>query len=98
MGCGGGAILALGPTLFEVWLGPGNFIGYPVLGIFLATFILEHHANVFSSCGRATDDEAYAVSSIASGLLKLCLAWLLTTRLGLAGFALCTLLGQGMST
>lgn len=97
MGCGAGAILALGPTLFEFWLGRGNFIGYPVLGIFLATFILEHHANVFSSCGRATDDEAYAVSGIASGILKLSLAWILTTRLGLTGLALSTLLAQGLT-
>ena len=97
MGSGAGAILALGPTLFEFWLGPGNFIGYPVLGIFLATFIFEHHANVFSSCGRATDDEAYAVSSIASGVMKLFLAWTLMPRLGLAGLALSTLLAQGAS-
>jgi O-antigen/teichoic acid export membrane protein len=97
MGCGGAAIQALGPTLFEFWLGPGNFIGYPVLGIFLATFILEHHANVFGSCGRATNDEAYAISSIASGCLKLCLAFLLTSRFGLTGLALSTLLAQGLT-
>ena len=97
MGCGAGAILALGPTLFELWLGPGNFVGYPVLGIFLATFILEHHANVFGSCGRATDDEAYAVSSIASGILKLGFAFVLTVRFGLTGLALSTLIAQALT-
>lgn len=97
MGCGAGTILALGPTLFEFWLGRGNFIGYPVLGIFLATFILEHHANVFSSCGRATNDEAFAISSMASGILKLSLASALTVRPGLTGLALSTLLAQGLT-
>lgn len=97
MVCGGGAILALGPELFEVWLGGGNFVGYPVLGIFLAAFILEHHANVFSTCGRATNDEAYAIWSIIAGVLKLVLAFLLTTRLGLVGLALSTLLSQGLT-
>ena len=97
MGCGAGAILALGPALFELWLGPGNFVGYPVLGIFLATFVLEHHANVFGSCGRATDDEAYALSSVAAGILKLGLAFLLTTRFGLTGLALSTLIAQSLT-
>jgi O-antigen/teichoic acid export membrane protein len=97
MGSGAGAILALGPALFELWLGPGNFVGYPVLGIFLATFILEHHANVFGSCGRATNDEAYALSSVAAGFLKLGLAFLLTNRFGLTGLALSTLIAQGVT-
>ena len=97
MGCGAGTILALGQTLFDVWLGQGNFVGYPVVGIFLATFIMEHHANVFSTCGRATDDEAYAGWSIAAGILKLLLAWPLTARFGLAGLALSTLVAQALT-
>ena len=94
MACGAGAILSLGSTLFQTWLGPGNFIGYPVLILFLVTFGLEHHANVFSTCARATGDEAYGLSSIGTGLLKLLLAWLLTRRFGLAGLAVSTLLAQ----
>ncbi|HTL16188.1 MAG TPA: hypothetical protein VL793_03075 [Patescibacteria group bacterium] len=95
MACGAGAIIAMGPVFFDFWLGAGNFIGYPVLGIFLITFLLEHHANVFSTCGRATDDEAYAASSILTGVLKLFLAWLLTSRFGLIGLACSTLVAQG---
>jgi O-antigen/teichoic acid export membrane protein len=34
MGCGGGAILALGPSLFQAWLGGGNFAGYPDLSCY----------------------------------------------------------------
>jgi O-antigen/teichoic acid export membrane protein len=98
MGCGGATILALGPTLFEAWLGAGNFIGYPVTGIVFAAFILEHHANVFSTCGRATNDEAYAVWSLAAGILKVALAYFLTARLGLAGLALSTLVAQSLTT
>ena len=97
MACGAAAILALGPALFDAWLGAGNFVGYPVLLIFLATFFLEHHANVFSTCGRATDDEAYAGWSVAAGLLKVGLALLLTGWLGLAGLALSTLIAQGLT-
>jgi O-antigen/teichoic acid export membrane protein len=96
MACGAGAILSLGPTLFQSWLGPGNFIGYPVLVLFLVSFVLEHHANVFSTCARATGDEAYGLSSLGTGLLKLLLAWLLTRRFGLAGLAASTLLAQAI--
>jgi len=98
MACGSATILCLGPTLFDVWLGPGNFIGYPVLGIFLATFVLEHHANVFSTCSRATNDEAYAIWSVAAGIIKVILALVLMRRFGLAGLALSTLLAQGLTT
>jgi O-antigen/teichoic acid export membrane protein len=94
MGCGAGAILSLGPVFFDWWLGPGNFVGYPVLGILLATFVLEHHANVFASCGRATDDEAYGLTSVLAGILKLALAVALTTRFGLVGLAMSTLIAQ----
>lgn len=97
MGCGGGAILALGPALFDFWIGPGHFVGYPVLAIFLVTFALEHHANVFSSCARATDYEAYALSSLMAGLLKLGLALALSRWLGLVGLALSTLVAQGLT-
>jgi O-antigen/teichoic acid export membrane protein len=94
MACGAGAVLSLGSALFQSWLGPGNFIGYPVLLLLLATFFLEHHASVFSTCARATGDEAYGLSSLGTGLLKLLLAWLLTRRFGLPGLAASTLLAQ----
>jgi O-antigen/teichoic acid export membrane protein len=94
MGCGGATILALGPTLFDWWLSPGNFAGYAVLSIILLNFTLEHHANVFSSCGRATDDEAYALPSMLSGVLKLGLAVAFLRWWGLAGLAASTLMAQ----
>jgi O-antigen/teichoic acid export membrane protein len=96
MACGAGAILSLGSTLFQTWLGPGNFIGYPVIVLFLVTLGLEHHANVFSTCARATGDEAYGLSSLVTGLLKVLLAWLLTRRFGLPGLAASTLLAQAI--
>jgi O-antigen/teichoic acid export membrane protein len=38
--CGGGCVLALGPRLFNLWLGRGNFAGYPLLAIFFVIFFL----------------------------------------------------------
>jgi O-antigen/teichoic acid export membrane protein len=92
-----GVLMSVGATLFELWLGRGNFVGYAVLATFLITFFLEHHANAFSTCGRATNDEAYAGWSIAAGVLKLGLAFFLTKSLGLLGLAVSTLIAQGLT-
>jgi O-antigen/teichoic acid export membrane protein len=97
MGCGGAALFGLGPALFDLWLRPGNFVGYPVLMVFLAIFALEQHANVFGFFGRATGDEAYAWTSLGAGLLKIILAFIGIKSFGLLGLALSTLVAQGVT-
>lgn len=94
MSCGSAVILVLGATLFDLWLGPGNFVGHAVLGLFLANYFLEHQANVFSSCGRATNDEAYAIPSLLGGVLKLGIATVAIKPWGLVGLAASTLVAQ----
>lgn len=97
MGCGGAAILALGSDIFDIWLGEGNYIGAPILTTILLTLILEHMANVFATVGRATNDEAYAWSSLAGAGLKIVLCYTLITYFGLLGVALSTLIAQGLT-
>jgi O-antigen/teichoic acid export membrane protein len=97
MGCGGAVLIGLGPVLFDLWLRPGNFVGYPVLIVFFAIFVLEQHANVFGFFGRATGDEAYAWTSLGAGLLKIVLAFIGIKMFGLFGLALSTLVAQGVT-
>lgn len=97
LGCGGSAILGLGSTLFDLWLGPGNFIGEAIVGTFLATFLLEHHASVFATVGRATDDEAYVLSSLVGAALKIVFAIIGVQMFGLLGLAASTLLAQAFT-
>lgn len=97
MSCGGAVLLVLGATLFDLWLGPGNFVGHTILALLLVNYFLEHQANAFSSCGRATDDEGYAVPSLLSGVLKLALAAAFTHAWGLVGLAASTLLAQAVT-
>jgi O-antigen/teichoic acid export membrane protein len=97
MGCGGAVLIGLGSALFDLWLRPGNFVGYPVLITFLAIFAIELHANVFGFFGRATGDEAYAWTSLGSGLLKIFLAFIGIRMFGLWGLALSTLVAQGVT-
>lgn len=94
MTCGCACVLSLGHNLFDVWIGPGKFIGYPTLIVFVALLTLETHGFIIVASSRATEDEAFAISAVLGGLLKLGLSWLLMRRYGLLGIALGTLLGQ----
>ncbi len=94
MAAGGACILALGPRLFDVWLGTGNFIGYAILGIFLALMWLEAHCYIITQSSRATEDEAFAFWAMGAGILKLGLATVLGMRFGLLGIAAATLIAQ----
>lgn len=83
-------LLTAGESLFTAWLGAGNFAGYAVLLVFLTTETFETQSFIIATASRATEDEAFALSSIAAGVLKLALSWVFAQRLGLVGIALGT--------
>lgn len=94
MGCGVGWILATGESLFTLWLGPGTFIGYPILCTFCVMLSLEAHHKTFEYAVRATGEEVFAGWYVASGVLNLVLTWLLIERFGLLGVAIATMIAQ----
>ncbi len=94
MGCSAGLLLAGGEGLFNLWLGVGNFIGYPILALFCMWQFLEVQAFAFSLCSRATEDEAFAFSTLGGGVLKLLLAGALTRWFGLLGLASASLIAM----
>ena len=94
MVCGGACLLALGPTFFDLWLGPGNFVGYPILFVFVITLTLDVQSSTFSTFSRATEDEVFLFCSLAAAFIKVSLALLLGFYYGLLGIALSTLIAQ----
>lgn len=94
MAAGGGCLLGLGSTFFDLWLGEGNFIGYPIFAVFFLLLILEAQCYIITTASRATEDEAFAKWAIGSGVLKLLLSWWLGKHIGLLGIALGTLVAQ----
>lgn len=94
MAAGGACILVLGPRLFDVWLGKGNFIGLPILVIFFVLLILETQSSVVTLGSRATEDEAFAPWALGAGGLKLTLSIFLGVHFGLLGIACSTLVAQ----
>jgi O-antigen/teichoic acid export membrane protein len=97
MAAGGACILVLGPRLFDLWLGAGNFIGYPCLILFFAMLFTDAQSYIVSTCSRATEDEAFAVCSVIGGILKIGFAWLLGHHCGLVGIAASTLIAQWLT-
>ncbi len=94
MGCSAGFLLASGEKLFDQWLGAGHFIGYHILAIFCIWQFLEVQAYALLVCSRATEDEAFAFSTLGGGLLKLFLAWFLIGKFGLLGLACASLVAM----
>jgi O-antigen/teichoic acid export membrane protein len=84
-------LAAAGHELFNVWLGVGNFIGFEILGVFLVYETLEAQSYIISSSSRATEDEAFAFSSVLAGVLKIGLSFLFIHWWGLLGLACATL-------
>lgn len=92
--CGSAAILMAGKTLFDLWLGPSNYLGGGIVAIFVLTFVLEQQTYIVSTGSRATEDEAFAGIMMAGGILKLLFAFFLTKRFGLIGLAWSTVVAQ----
>lgn len=97
MAAGGACILVLGPRLFDVWLGAGNFIGYPCLVLFFLLLLTDAQSFIVSTCSRATEDEAFALCSVLGGILKIVFAILLAQKFGLIGIAASTLAAQWLT-
>jgi len=96
--CGSAAILIAGKSLFDIWLGPSNYVGGAVVAIFIITFVLEQQSYIISTGSRATEDEAFAGIMMTGGILKLALAFFLTNRFGLIGLACSSVVAQTLTT
>jgi len=78
----------------QIWLGNGNFVGYPVVWILLAMLTLEVHHNILGSATMATGRVIFHWVALGAGLLNIVLTLVLVRHLGLLGVALGTLLAQ----
>ncbi|MGB4346452.1 MAG: lipopolysaccharide biosynthesis protein [Burkholderiaceae bacterium] len=94
MACGSACMLMVGEELMSLWLGPGHFIGYPILIVFCVMLFLEVQHSAVASASRSTEDEAFVFCALSAGVLNLVLTWWLIKPYGLMGVALGTMLAQ----
>ena len=92
---GSAVLLVFGQSIFSLWLKvPGSFAGYRIIAAFLLAETLETQSYIISTSSRATEDEAFAASSILAGVLKLTFSYLLSLKYGLFGIAMGTTLAN----
>jgi O-antigen/teichoic acid export membrane protein len=94
---GAAVLLACGREVCDIWLGPGHFVGYPILAVFIITLVLDCQHAIAISAGIATGDIPYAPWVFTAGILTLVLTAVLIGPLGLFGVALSTLLAYGVT-
>ena len=83
-----------GDRVIELWLGGGNFVGYPVLWTLLIVLTLECHHVIHATAVMAAGHVIFLRPAIIAGALKIALSLLLVGRYGLFGVALGTLIAQ----
>lgn len=92
-------IIFLGRYAIDFWVGPGHYIGIAVLGILVATFMLDNihypHGYTFLSKNRP---KVLMYAALSSGLLNLAFTAYLAPRYGAMGVAAGTLLAQLVCT
>lgn len=83
-----------GGDMVEVWLGPGNFIGNPVLWTMLVMVFLEVHHVALATATMATGRIAFMWVALAAGVLNILISLVLVRQLGIWGVALGTMIAQ----
>lgn len=96
--CGAAAMAAVGDAVIAVWVGPGRFVGWPVLLTFCVMLALFVQQSLLLGFSRATEHEAYAPVFLAAGALNLGITAVLAGPLGTLGVALGTVLAQALTT
>lgn len=92
--CGASIMLNSGESLFHVWLGPGQYIGYEIVLVFSLMTLLETQHLVFASSARATNFEGFAYMAVAAAVINLVLTYVLVQKYGLIGIAIGTMVAQ----
>lgn len=83
-----------GDAVVSLWLGPGNFVGYPVLWTLLAMLTLEVHHIVHASTVMGAGHIVFLRASLLAGAMKVALSLVLARYYGLLGVALGTFIAQ----
>lgn len=96
--CGASLMAVVGESVIAAWIGPGHFVGRPVLLAFCLMLTLFVQQSLLLGFSRATENEIYAPCFLAAGALNLGVTWLLIGPLGLLGVALGTLIAQALTT
>lgn len=94
MAIGSGIITAMENQFFHLWLGPDVSVDPLLLFVFSILLTLDAQSTILSNASRATEDEAFAVSTMTSAFIKATLSVLLIKSYGVVGVAAASLVAQ----
>jgi O-antigen/teichoic acid export membrane protein len=80
--------------VIALWLGPGHFIGFPVVYVLVAMMGLEVHQQSMGTVTQSTGKVAFAASTVFAGVLNIIISIVLAKHLGVLGVVLGTLIAQ----
>ena len=88
-------IAVFGDYLLAFWIGPGHFVGWPIIWVLCLLFTLENHHVIFARFGmNFRTDPSWGKVSVIAGLLNLILSYVGGCCLGLLGIAMATMVTQ----
>lgn len=90
----GSFIAVNGKEVINVWIGPGNFVGYAVLWTMLIMLTLETHHVTLATATMSTGYLPFVKPALIAGVLNIAISVVLGRLLGLWGVALGTLIAQ----
>jgi O-antigen/teichoic acid export membrane protein len=87
-------LAVFGRPVVDLWLGPGHFVGAPVLCTLLVLLSLECHHVIAATAVMAAGRVVFFWPAVIAGALKITLSFLLARRFDLLGVALGTVIAQ----
>ena len=91
-------LMAIGGSFFDLWLGPGNFLGYGLMAAFALTMLVDAQQNILTNADRATEHEVYGRWLILCGVLNVAITYVMNKAFGLVGIALSTSIAMLLTT
>jgi O-antigen/teichoic acid export membrane protein len=83
-----------GKEIFELWLGQGHFVGYPVLALLSIMMLLEAHHGMLNTPCIAAERLQFYKYTLLGGFINVGLIVLLVARWGLLGIAVAVLIAH----
>lgn len=80
--------------VIAVWLGPGHFVGFPILWILLAVMLLEAHYQSMAAATMSTGRLVFVTPALIAGVVNIVLSLVLAKYFGLVGVVSGTMITQ----
>jgi O-antigen/teichoic acid export membrane protein len=87
-------VCVYGKEIFELWLGEGHFVGYPVLITLAVMMILEAHQSMLNVSNIASEKLEFYKYTVLAGVLSVILQFFLTPVWGLIGVSAAILIAE----